>query len=152
ARYYVLLGKEREAETFWDRSYQEMRLVPDPRRLEVQCSIAEERIRSGYPDRAIKDASALPVASQRAFALTRVAEAFHLTKIDNLKVGDLEPADFAASTIKEDRWRSSALAAVAKGLARLDRVLEAKRKADECNRSIDKLDAYSAIMIEYHRD
>ena len=140
-----------KAEPLWSRAILTTRSVPDDRRNQVFCEVAAALVRAGRADRALCEAGKLYFPAQRSAAFTRVGQALQLAPDVRPQADSLELAYKAAQKIEQDQLRSPAVATVAKGLARIDQFREARLRGDECNRSLDKLDSYAMIMMEYYR-
>jgi tetratricopeptide (TPR) repeat protein len=144
-------GQESAARDLWSKAFLAMRRVPEKNRNRVFCEMVADLVRSRRVDRALRDAGALS-SRERSAALTRIGQALQDAPEVRPKPESLQRAYKAALGIQQDDCRSPAVASVAKGLARLDCLSEARRLGGQCNRSMDKLDTYAMIMMEYHRN
>ncbi len=127
--------------------------IKDPSsRAVALASVAGALVKAGKIDEALAVARAIENLSSRAGALASVAEALvNAGKIDEAK----RVADDALATARDidnDSSRSEGFASVARALAKLRSYYQALEVAELCSSSGDKLSAYTAILLEYHKE
>jgi hypothetical protein len=127
------------------------REIKDSRfRMEALSVVASALAKVGLTLEALTITHEIEEAYHRAHALLAVADSW----LGKGKAEDawnlLEEVRGAISKVFNDHERSKAMRHLAIILARLHSYRAARETAEQCSRSEDRLDAYTAVIREYH--
>ena len=153
---FIKEGKIDEAKEAWRNSEKalstpsEGQPMPPVSDDQFRISMAEALAETGEVDQTLAAAHRLQNKSRQARALVSIANGLFKAGEHAQARKILGEALSCANQIKSDTERSRTRAAVAKGLAQLRLYREARLTCEECS-SLDKLAAYTIILVEYER-
>jgi hypothetical protein len=118
-------------------------------RSRVMANIVEALTKAGKTDEAFESAQKIDDAGYRSQAMVGLAEAMARNREADKAESTLDEAQRAAQQITWGSEKSTRLAAIAIGVAKLHHYRLARDIADLCTSPSSKLAAYTAIFREY---